>query len=217
MGQHLKLTREIKNTENGSETEHAYIQSDSARQPCGPLMSTANNKQPTTSKDQQKRQKQKQESRKEPKTYANIPKITHLCFASIKVLSFSSSCRTRSSVTSHKHALFPITQKLSLVSLQPLKEKSPLSPLASPLSYIYPPVTAQKNIFFFFFYAMLVPPLLQPFVLFIAPTSSLPSLLPIPSGRPEQLTHQLFFLHLPSSLAAQERLILRVARKIIKK
>ena len=49
---HLILTREIKNTENGSETEHAYIQSDSARQPYGPLMSTANNKQPTTSKDQ---------------------------------------------------------------------------------------------------------------------------------------------------------------------
>ena len=49
---HQILTREIKNTENGSEIEHAYIQSNSARQPCGHLMSTANNKQPTTSKDQ---------------------------------------------------------------------------------------------------------------------------------------------------------------------
>ena len=48
---HLILTREIKNIENESEIEYAYIQSDSARQPCGPLMSTTNNKQPTTSKD----------------------------------------------------------------------------------------------------------------------------------------------------------------------
>ena len=49
---HQILTREIKNAENGSKTEHAYIQSYSARQPYGPLMSTTNNKQPTTSKDQ---------------------------------------------------------------------------------------------------------------------------------------------------------------------
>ena len=47
----------------------------------------------------------------------------------------------------------------------------------------------------------------------IAPTSSLLSLPPILSVCPEQLTHQLFFLHLQASLAAQERLILRVARK----
>ena len=88
-----------------------------------------------------------------------------------------------------------------------LSSKLSLFPCHSPKKYLS-------------FYAMSVPapplpPLVSAVILSIAPTSSLPPLLPIPSHRPEQLTHQLFFLHLPSCLAAQERLLLRVARKII--
>ena len=69
---------------------------------------TTNNQQhPKTSrKDRNKSMKVE----KNPKHTPIIPEITPLCFASVKVLSFSSSCRTRSSVTNHKHVIFPITQ-----------------------------------------------------------------------------------------------------------
>ena len=69
---------------------------------------TTNNQQhPKTSrKDRNKSMKVE----KNPKHTPIIPEITPLGFASIKVLSFSSSCRTRSSVTNHKHVIFPITQ-----------------------------------------------------------------------------------------------------------
>ena len=95
------------------------------------------------------------------------------------------------------NSIFPPLQALSLsFSLS----------ITSPL-----PLSVQKNIFLFM--QCWYPPPVSAVVLSITPTSSLPSLPPIPSVCPEQLTHQLFFLHLQALLATQERLFLRVARK----
>ena len=93
-----------------------------------------------------------------------------------------------------------------------LKQPSDLlcETLFSSSSSSLPPLV-QKNIFLFM--QCWYPPPVSAVVLSITPTSSLPSLPPIPSVCPEQLTHQLFFLHLQALLAAQERLFLRVARK----
>ena len=57
------------------------------------------------------------------------------------------------------------------------------------------------------------PPPASAVILLVASTSSLSLLLFVPSGRLEQLTHQMFFLHLQFSLVVQERFIPRVARK----
>ena len=86
--------------------------------------------------------------------------------------------------------------------------------LASLPSYIYPLVTAQRNIFLFM--QCQYPPPASTVVLSIAPTSSLPSLPLIPSVCPEQLAHQLFFRHLQAPLAAKEWLISEWLEKIIK-
>ena len=67
------------------------------------------------------------------------------------------------------------------------KIKIPSSSTSFSPSYIYPPFTTQKNIFLFM--QCWYPPTASVVVLSIAPTSSLPSLLPIPSSLPEQLTH----------------------------
>ena len=150
-------------------------------------MSTANNKQhPKTSrKDRNKSMK----IEKNPKHTSIIPEITPLCFASVKVLSFSSSCRTRSFITHNKHILFLVTpQTLLLCQLlcnQPRKNISSPKRLCSRCVSVPSSRPKKKKK--------------------ISPINCY--------GRPKIAHPSVVFLHLQSSLAAQEWLLLEVAWK----
>ena len=137
-------------------------------------------------------------------------KMENLRCEIVKLKRFSSS---KSCLASSKLS-FPSPIPCLLCKGSPIfSSLNPLS-LASPPIYIYPPLSQPQKRSLFLCNAG-TRPLIQPFFISIALTNSLPSLLPIPSGSPEQFTHQLFFLHLSFSLTAQEQLILKVARKII--
>ena len=100
---HQILTREIKNTENESEIEHAYIQSDSSRQPCGPLMSTTNNNNKQHPKTSRKSRNNSMIAEKNWKHMPVMLEITPLqqCWLGFKLFSKAAHLQTRFSLLSY--------------------------------------------------------------------------------------------------------------------
>ena len=127
--------RDKKTQKNESEIEHAYIQSDSARQPYGPLMSTTNNKQhPKTSR------KSRNNSMIAKKNWKHMPimlEITPLqqCWLGFKLFSKAAHLQTRFSSLSYlqKKSLLVGYSKLlilwSALSLISFSSHTSLSPL----------------------------------------------------------------------------------------
>ena len=116
MGQNIRyLLKKSKTPKTeAKQNMHIYnqIQQDNPMALQCPQQTTNNKQHPKTSrKDRNKSMK----IEKNPKHTPIIPEITPLRFASVKVLSFSSSCRTRSFITHNKHILFLVTPQTLLL------------------------------------------------------------------------------------------------------